>query len=145
MLGSRPGYLLQTLQEHAPSSAEGERWRLLVLEDSGELLAADARAATGQGLSRLLNVTDGLLGAGLRALVLVTTNEPIGRMHPAVVRAGRAWAEIEFGRLAADEATAWLRERGVDDAATVPVALSDLFALAAGRAARSAAHAVGFA
>src|SRR5439155_3230183 len=41
-------------------------WRLLVLEDTGELLAADARVAAGQGLSRFLNVVDRLIGQGLR-------------------------------------------------------------------------------
>ena len=45
-------------------------------------------AVAGQGLSRLLNVSDGLLGEGLRAVVLVTTNEPLRRLHPAVVRPG---------------------------------------------------------
>lgn len=51
-----------------------ERWRLLVLEDAGELLAADAPARIGLGFSRLLNTVDGLIGQGTRALVLVTTN-----------------------------------------------------------------------
>lgn len=45
--------------------------------DDGELLAADARAVAGQALSRLLNVTDGLFGEGLRTLVVVTTTEPL--------------------------------------------------------------------
>ena len=83
---------------------EGERerpsWRLLVLEDTGELLSADVRAAAGPGLSRFLNVVDGLIGHGLRVLVLVTTNEEIGRLHPAVARPGRSAANVVFGRLA---------------------------------------------
>src|SRR5919106_1095736 len=58
--------------ESAPS------WRLLILEDTGELLSADARIQAGQGLSRFLNVVDGLIGQGLRILVLVTTNEETG-------------------------------------------------------------------
>ena len=48
-------------------------WRLLVLEDTGELLTPDAKTVIGQGLSRFLNVVDGLIGQGLRVLVLVTT------------------------------------------------------------------------
>ena len=44
-------------------------WRLLVLEDTGALLSADARERAGQGLSRFLNVVDGLIGQGLRVLV----------------------------------------------------------------------------
>lgn len=48
---------------------ELKRWRLLVLEDCGEFLRADAKQEMGQGLSRLLNLTDGLLGQGLNLLV----------------------------------------------------------------------------
>jgi hypothetical protein len=91
---------------------DGGRWRLLVLEDTGELLAADAKQQTGQGLSRLLNVVDGLIGRALRVLVLVTTNEPLQVLHPAVARPGRCAAKIEFRPFGAEEATRWLRERG---------------------------------
>jgi hypothetical protein len=69
------------------ASEDGEEgskaWRLLVLEDTGELLTPDAKSVIGQGLSRFLNVVDGLIGQGLRVLVLVTTNEPIKTLHPA--------------------------------------------------------------
>ena len=41
------------------------------MEDTGELLAADAKQQAGQGLSRLLNVVDGLLGESSQALFLV--------------------------------------------------------------------------
>jgi hypothetical protein len=71
-------------------------WRLLVLEDTGELLTPDAKSIIGQGLSRFLNVVDGLIGQGLRVLVLVTTNEPIKALHPAVARPGRC-AESDTG------------------------------------------------
>ena len=69
-------------------------WRLLVLEDTGELLRPDAKSIIGQGLSRFLNVVDGLIGQGLRVLVLVTTNERIETLHPAVARPGRCAAKI---------------------------------------------------
>lgn len=114
--------------------AGGERrWRLLVLEDSGELLAADARALAGQALSRLLNLSDGLLGEGLRVIVLVMTNEPLRRLHPAVVRPGRTWMEIEFARLTEGEAGAWQDARGIARPAEGAVSLAELFALADGR------------
>ena len=48
-----------------PAEVEGsEAWRLLVLEDTGELLTPDAKTVIGQGLSRFLNVVDGLIGQG---------------------------------------------------------------------------------
>ncbi len=87
-------------------------WRLLIVEDTGELLTRDAMHVTGQRLSRLLNLVDGLIGQGLRLLVLVTTNEPLPSLHPAVSRPGRCAAQIEFTPFAPEEADAWLERHG---------------------------------
>jgi hypothetical protein len=84
------------------------RWRLLMLEDCDELISGDAKASAGQSLSRLLNLTDGLLGQGRNALIGITTNEDLASLHPAVVRPGRCLASIEVGRLPYGEAVAWL-------------------------------------
>jgi hypothetical protein len=110
--GSSPSYMLDVLLNEDDEDDETSRWRLLVLEDTGELLAADAKARTGQGLSRLLNVVDGLIGQGLKILVLVTTNEPLGRLHAAVSRPGRCAVQTEFVRFTAEEAAAWLERQG---------------------------------
>ena len=91
------------------------------------------RAEIGQGLSRLLNLTDGLLGQGVRAVLLVTTNEPIGRLHPALRRPGRCWASIDFGPFEPDEATAWLALNDVDRTVTLPATLAELYAIAEDR------------
>lgn len=98
------------------------KWRVLILEDTGELLSANAKEAYGQGLSRLLNVVDGMVGQGLRVLALVTTNDELGDLHPAATRPGRCASQLEFGPLSADEATAW----GVDT--DEPMTLAELFA-----------------
>ena len=116
------------------SPGEGEpAWRLIVLEDAGELMGASARADIGQGLSRILNLTDGLLGQGQRCLLLVTTNEPVGRLHPALRRPGRCWAEVEFAPFSAGEAAAWLRRRGTPRRAPAGGTLAELYALAEDR------------
>jgi energy-coupling factor transporter ATP-binding protein EcfA2 len=108
------------------------RWRLLLLEDCDELIRSEAKAATGQALSRLLNLTDGILGQGLNVLVAISTNEDLTRLHPAVSRPGRCLAQIEVGRLPYDEAVTWLgRGHGIaPDGAT----LAELFALRDGTA-----------
>jgi hypothetical protein len=121
----------------------GKAWRVLVLEDTGELLTADARAVIGQGLSRFLNVVDGLIGQGLRVLVLVTTNEPIRKLHPAVARPGRCAANIEFVPLSVDEASQWLAVHGAVDGARTTMTLAELYARAEGRDA-SETRLVGF-
>jgi Domain of unknown function (DUF5925)/ATPase family associated with various cellular activities (AAA) len=110
------------------------RWRMLLLEDCDELIRSGAKAATGQALSRLLNLTDGLLGQGRNVLVAITTNEDLARLHPATVRPGRCLAQIEVGPLPRDEALAWL---GPDDGyadlvGPAGATLAELYALHAG-------------
>jgi hypothetical protein len=142
LFGEQTKYMLNVLLN---DDDDDNGWRLLVLEDTGELLSADAKQRTGQGLSRLLNVTDGLLGQGLRVLVLVTTNEPLRSLHPAVARSGRCVANLEFPAFPADEADAWLAARGVSGDGKART-LASLFARAQGREESSAGerHAIGF-
>jgi hypothetical protein len=124
-----------TLIDVSTSDGEGDGptekgWRLLVLEDTGELLTPDAKTVIGQGLSRFLNVVDGLIGQGLRVLVLVTTNEEIKKLHPAVARPGRCAANVAFTPLSQDEATVWLGERGAETMVDGAATIARLYALA---------------
>jgi hypothetical protein len=137
---SMHGYIVRsTLQftdgdgHEEEEEGSGKAWRVLVLEDTGELLTPDAKMVIGQGLSRFLNVVDGLIGQGLRVLVLVTTNEPIKKLHPAVARPGRCAANVEFEPLAGDEAATWLAAHGVSDGAGGTATLAELYARAEGR------------
>jgi hypothetical protein len=121
-------------------------WRLLILEDTGEMLAADAKSREGQKLSRLLNVVDGFIGQGLKVLILVTTNEELGALHPAVSRPGRCGALVEFVSFPPNEAADWLAARG-SLTLEVPAArsLAELYATAEGLTDRPRKHAIGFA
>ena len=103
------------LSEPRSDARPKRRWHLIVLEDAGELLAADAAQRSGQGFSRVLALTDGLLGTGLPVLVLVTTNEAIGHLHAAVSRPGRCASRIEFGALDAPSANRWLEAHGAPE------------------------------
>lgn len=100
------------------------RWKLLIAEDTEEFLRADARARAGAALSRALNVTDGVLARGTRALVLFTTNEARGRLHPAITRPGRCLSVIEFGAFSAEEAGQWL---GTDRPTAGQMTLAELY------------------
>ena len=161
LLGGDTSYMLATLAAGSesldvdeedvspPSHGErdaAERWRLLVLEDAGELLGIAAPAEIGRGFSRLLNVVDGLLGQGSRALILVTTNEPLGKLHPAALRPGRAMATLEFAPLAPAEASAWLAKRGLERRLDEPKTIAELHAILRGVEAtgRQAGPGVGF-
>lgn len=100
-----PGYLMHVLLE----TGDGDRARLLVIEDADDLLRR--READRSAFARLLNVADGFVGDGLRLTILLSTNEPTTRLDPAMTRPGRCLASIEFAPLTATEATAWLGRR----------------------------------
>jgi hypothetical protein len=122
-------YLMQAMVE----TASEDKWQLLILEDAGELLARDAKQREGQGLSRLLNLTEGLIGQGTKILVLISTNERLQALNEAVSRPGRTAAEIEFTAFSAEEANAWLAARGRSDSkVTSPATLAELFAMLSG-------------
>lgn len=108
------------------------KWKILVLEDTGELLSADAKERTGQALSRLLNVVDGIIGQGLKVLVLVTTNEELKALHPAVARPGRCAAQVTFAPLTDDEVETWAASHGVDLAHRA-TSIAELYAAVDGR------------
>ncbi len=126
-LFTEPGYLIEVIMGYGE---DDKAWRLLLLEDCDELIRPAAKAAAGQALSRLLNLTDGLLGQGRQVLVAITTNEDIARLHPAVTRPGRCLAQIEVGPLPYEQALAWLGDSSA--AARVPgrgATLAELIAL----------------
>lgn len=114
-----------TLMEVLLESDDEDRWRVLVIEDADELIRADAKDRVGQSLSRLLNVGDGIVGQGVRVAVLITTNEPVQRLHSALSRPGRCLSQIEFRRFTRAEARAW---RGDDIPAGDDLSLAELLA-----------------
>lgn len=116
-------YMMETLLHHT----EDDKWRLVIVEDSGEFLRKDARAITGQGFSRLLNITDGIIGQGLKLLFLITTNEPFGELHDAIARPGRCLAHIGFDSFTPAEAKAWLEQHDVDYVPSEDMSLADLY------------------
>lgn len=132
-LFGEPGYLMEVLMwesgDDADEFASGEPWRLLVIEDADELLRRDATTRSGQAMSRLLNMADGFIGQGLRVLVLLSTNEPIARIHPALTRPGRCLAQVHFDRLDRSDAAAWL---GSQPPPGESFSLAELFCISSG-------------
>ncbi|MEU2351345.1 DUF5925 domain-containing protein [Modestobacter sp. NPDC049651] len=127
-LFASPQYLLEVAGGDEDDVDEDPgRWRLVVAEDCDEYLRSDAKLRAGASLGRLLNLCDGILGHGLRVVVLLTTNEDLGALHPAITRPGRCLSAVEFSPLSPAEAQAWL---GPDSPApTGPVTLAELYAL----------------
>jgi hypothetical protein len=133
-VGGAPTYLFQVARflGGRVAAQANKRSKLIILEDAGELMTTEARTTIGQGLSRLLNLTDGLMGQGLNVMVLITTNEPLSTMHPAVVRPGRCLSEMEFGPLSVETANRWLRTHRSDVTVAKPTPLAQLYAAIGG-------------
>jgi len=133
-LGHGTEYLLQVLTAEPARPRDATiRWKLVVLEDAGELLTVDARERTAQALSRLLDTTDGILGQGINVIMLVTTNEPLGSLHPAVTRPGRCWKSIEFQPLTVREANRWLANHDAAIRVTQAMTLAELYGVLQGQ------------
>jgi hypothetical protein len=112
------------MTEVAARDVDDDRWNVIVLEDAADLVDDDN--PFGGDLSRLLNASDGIVGHGARALFLLTTNEAVSSLHPALVRPGRCLANVEFPRFTRCEALEWLGDPNQD----VPyggLALADLY------------------
>jgi ATPase family associated with various cellular activities (AAA) len=151
LFGRDAGYFVSVLfdnQDDDDDDDDGQaghgKTRVLVLEDCDELLSADAKERSGQGLARLLNLVDGLIGQGLKVGVLITTNEPLGGFHPAVSRPGRCGAAVSFELFTADEAGGWLAGHGSDARALGKVSLAELFAIREGRRPAEPRERIGF-
>jgi len=130
-----PGYLLEVagVDGGEESRQDGKPWRLIVAEDCDEYLQTDAKQRAGASLGRLLNLCDGILGHGLRVVVLLTTNEDVGRLHPAITRPGRCLNQVQFLPLSPEAGGRWL---GPDTSPpTRPMTLAELFAVREQRAA----------
>jgi Domain of unknown function (DUF5925)/ATPase family associated with various cellular activities (AAA) len=129
---SQPAYLNDVAFNGRP--AEDTRWRLIVAEDCDEYVRPGAKAANGQNLARLLNITDGVVGHGAKLIVCLTAAEPLSKVHPSIRRHGRCIAEINVPRLTKREAKAWLGSKPMppSDDHDGSLSLAELFASTGG-------------
>ena len=115
---------LKTTEKRTP----GEKpLRLIIIEDSAELFSSDCRSTP--GFSRLLNVTDGIIGQGLRCVFLLTANEELGKIDPAIKRPGRCIQCLNFPALPKDQANEWLTANGCKARAKDDMMLADLYGM----------------
>lgn len=101
-LFAHPSYLMEV------GADDENEWRLVIAEDTDEFIRHDNKGTAGAALGRLLNFSDGILGQGSNTLFLLTTNERVDKLHPALVRPGRCFAQVEFASFGDSEARAWL-------------------------------------
>ena len=112
-----PSYILKALDHIAFGTT-----RLLIIEDADDLV--EKSRVRNSCLSRLLNATDGIIGACSDIMVLLSTNAPPKSMDPALLRPGRCLATVEFEPFPAVDASERLGERGP---ANGPMTLAEIY------------------
>lgn len=101
--------------------------KLFIIEDGLNFLLRESRGHESGAMSRLLNLTDGILGQGLRLLFLVTSNEKEQDIDPAFLRAGRCLQRLKFSPFTADQARQWFKNANVEP--TIPIKHDSLYTL----------------
>ena len=68
----------------------------------------------------------------MRVLVLITTNEPAGQLHPALTRPGRCISEIAFEPLGPAEIREWCEREEAAPPEVQRASLAELYAHVSG-------------
>lgn len=124
-LCNEPSYV-QDIIGHSRRS-ENIRSILLIMEDAGEYLANNAKDRQGQGFSRLLNLSDGLMGQVNRICFFISSNEFEDDIHPAILRPGRTAAILKFPLFSEDEANEWLLKHKGEPIAKGYMTLAEMY------------------
>lgn len=140
LFGKSAGYLIETLlqvPENEPKEAgdnedeksdKHDRLKVLVIEDALDFLLQENRKEMSPAMSRLLNLTEGLVGQGFKVLVLITTNEKVGQIDPAFTRVGRCLQVLEFQQFPRKQAIEWLKNHGIENPIEEEATLAELYA-----------------
>lgn len=127
LLNGGMSYLLSVIRK----CANPDRSYVLAMEDTGAMVKQTAGEMYGEALGRILNVTDGIIGQNSNVSVLITTNENVGDLHPALLRPGRCGSQIDFRSFDRKQAEAWCVRSKVDPALVTKseTTLAELYAL----------------
>jgi len=86
---------------------------ILVLDDLDFALGARAEKSDNTFLSNLLSYSDGIFGIEHRSKIVITTNQPVENIDPALVRPGRCFDFVELTPLSIGDAlTFWKSQLG---------------------------------
>ncbi len=113
-------------------AAEGKSC-IMLIEDAEPLLVSRDENIRIQGVTNLLNMTDGLLNDMLGLQIICTFNVPLKQLDKALLRPGRLIARKEFKALPEFEANVLAHSLGIKHVFTRPATLGEIYAKAADR------------
>lgn len=99
---------------------------ILLLEDAEKVLMNREHNAN-QGVSNILNISDGLLGDCLKIFIIATFNTSRDLIDPALLRKGRLFLEHEFDKLAPEQCNLIYKKMNIDKTASCPMTLAEIY------------------
>ena len=102
---------------------------VLLIEDAEPLLASRNTTGRIQGVTNLLNMTDGLLNDMLKLQIICTFNVDLKELDAALLRPGRLIARKEFKALGEIEANLLAQSLGIKHHFKAPATLSEIYAM----------------
>lgn len=102
---------------------------ILVLEDAEAILSKRSGGGSSQGVSNILNMTNGLLNESMKIQIIATFNMTKTKLDEALLRPGRLINEWEFKKLPTERCNKLLKEIGKDYITDVEMAVSEIYDL----------------
>lgn len=124
-----PPYLVDfiTSPEMTPFLIENSD-SILFIEDA-ERVITDRDANGANGVSNILNLTDGILGDILNIQIVATFNMDRKKIDTALLRKGRLIAEHKFDKLSTDDANKLIKHLKMDHVVTENMTLTEIYNL----------------
>jgi hypothetical protein len=98
---------------------------VLVIEDA-ENIIMDRKFSNNNGVSNLLNISDGLLSDCLNVQIICTFNSPLTMVDSALLRKGRLIAKYEFEKLETEKAQKLSNHLGFCKSITKPMTIAEI-------------------
>ncbi len=99
---------------------------ILFIEDA-ERVITDRNNGGANGVSNILNITDGILSDILKIQIVATFNMDKAKIDSALLRKGRLIAEHKFDALSIEDANNLLKHLGKSYVATKPMTLTEIY------------------
>ena len=107
--------------------AEAKKSCILLLEDAEPLLVSRKLEGRSNGITNLLNITDGLLNDMLSIQVIATFNTELSKIDEALLRPERLIARKEFKKLKPSDANALASYLGMDAKFTKDATTAEIY------------------
>jgi hypothetical protein len=103
---------------------------VLIIEDAERIVIdRESHDSSRQGVSNILNITDGLLGDCLSIQIIATFNTTREKIDKALLRKGRLIAEHKFDALSVENTNVLLENLGSSYRTNKPMTLTDIYNL----------------